>query len=145
MVGATGLPSAFAMQNAHVHFVVEPPSGYGSFFVSQKTAVNSLNPVALMVPPHNVRCLSISNFLKAQGKLLQDRGALRASAMKAELFCVSFFLLKFISKQKKKMHKICAPRIYHMVGATGFEPATSWSQTTRSSQTEPCPVQIIIV
>ena len=26
-----------------------------------------------------------------------------------------------------------------MVGATGFEPATSWSQTTRSSQTEPCP------
>ena len=28
-----------------------------------------------------------------------------------------------------------------MVGATGFEPATSWSRTKRSSQTEPRPVQ----
>ena len=26
-----------------------------------------------------------------------------------------------------------------MVGATGFEPATSWSRTKRSSQTEPRP------
>ena len=27
----------------------------------------------------------------------------------------------------------------HEVGVTGFEPATSWSQTRRSSQTEPHP------
>jgi hypothetical protein len=29
--------------------------------------------------------------------------------------------------------------IEKMVGATGFEPATSWSRTKRSSQTEPRP------
>ncbi len=28
----------------------------------------------------------------------------------------------------------------HKLGVTGFEPATSWSQTRRSSQTEPHPV-----
>ena len=28
----------------------------------------------------------------------------------------------------------------HVVGVTGFEPATSWSQTRRSSQAEPHPV-----
>ena len=28
----------------------------------------------------------------------------------------------------------------HTIGVTGFEPATSWSQTRRSSQTEPHPV-----
>src|SRR5699024_734953 len=27
----------------------------------------------------------------------------------------------------------------HMIGVTGFEPATSWSQTRRSSQAEPHP------
>ena len=49
-----------------------------------------------------------------------------------------FFLLKFISKQKKEIRQ-CVPLQIKLVGATGFEPATSWSQTTRSSQTEPCP------
>ena len=29
---------------------------------------------------------------------------------------------------------------YSQVGVTGFEPATSWSQTRRSSQAEPHPV-----
>src|SRR5438876_11555882 len=29
-----------------------------------------------------------------------------------------------------------APRQWPRIGATGFEPATSWSQTTRSSQAE---------
>ena len=28
----------------------------------------------------------------------------------------------------------------HVIGVTGFEPATSWSQTRRSSQAEPHPV-----
>src|ERR1022692_867763 len=32
-----------------------------------------------------------------------------------------------------------------MVGATGFEPATSWSQTTRSSQAELRPVRSITI
>ena len=31
----------------------------------------------------------------------------------------------------------------HEVGVTGFEPATSWSQTRRSSQAEPHPVNAI--
>ena len=30
----------------------------------------------------------------------------------------------------------------HKIGVTGFEPAASWSQTRRSSQTEPHPVMI---
>ena len=37
------------------------------------------------------------------------------------------------------MHKKCTSEPAILVGATGFEPATSWSQTTRSSQTEPYP------
>ena len=93
MVGATGLPSAFAMQNAHVHFVVEPPSGYGSFFVSQKTAVNSLNPVALMVPPHNVRCLSISNFFEsARQTTARQRCAQGFSHESGAFLCIIFFV-----------------------------------------------------
>ena len=33
----------------------------------------------------------------------------------------------------------------HVVGVTGFEPATSWSQTRRSSQAEPHPVVYLFV
>ena len=32
-----------------------------------------------------------------------------------------------------------------MIGVTGFEPATSWSQTRRSSQAEPHPVVYLFV
>ena len=34
---------------------------------------------------------------------------------------------------------ILITNIYDFIGVTGFEPATSWSQTRRSSQTEPHP------
>ncbi len=34
-------------------------------------------------------------------------------------------------------------KIFYSIGVTGFEPATSWSQTRRSSQTEPHPVRAI--
>ena len=33
----------------------------------------------------------------------------------------------------------------HVVGVTGFEPATSWSQTRRSSQAEPHPEGFVCV
>ena len=33
----------------------------------------------------------------------------------------------------------------HIIGVTGFEPATSWSQTRRSSQAEPDPVVYLFV
>ena len=33
-------------------------------------------------------------------------------------------------------------RIFQIIGVTGFEPATSWSQTRRSSQAEPHPVSL---
>ena len=32
----------------------------------------------------------------------------------------------------------------HVVGVTGFEPATSWSQTRRSSQAEPHPEGYVV-
>src|SRR4051794_32926601 len=40
-------------------------------------------------------------------------------------------------------HTDCKPT--HSVGATGFEPATSWTQTRRSSQTELRPESYSIV
>ena len=36
-------------------------------------------------------------------------------------------------------------KIHRKVGVTGFEPATSWSQTRRSSQAEPHPDRVIHV
>ena len=36
--------------------------------------------------------------------------------------------------------KLCVTDSNERVGVTGFEPAASWSQTRRSSQTEPHPV-----
>ena len=38
---------------------------------------------------------------------------------------------------------ILITNIYDFIGVTGFEPATSWSQTRRSSQAEPHPVSVI--
>ena len=35
--------------------------------------------------------------------------------------------------------RITVVNLYRTVGVTGFEPATSWSQTRRSSQAEPHP------
>src|SRR5262245_34577739 len=36
----------------------------------------------------------------------------------------------------KRLDRICKGFDEVLIGATGFEPATSWSQTTRSSQAE---------
>ncbi len=35
------------------------------------------------------------------------------------------------------------PHVVINIGVTGFEPATSWSQTRRSSQAEPHPDEIV--
>ena len=38
------------------------------------------------------------------------------------------------------------PLIYtRAIGVTGFEPATSWSQTRRSSQAEPHPADFVLL
>ena len=41
---------------------------------------------------------------------------------------------------KVALHQLSHSRIFVRIGVTGFEPATSWSQTRRSSQAEPHPV-----
>ena len=41
---------------------------------------------------------------------------------------------------KVVLHQLSHSRIFVRIGVTGFEPATSWSQTRRSSQAEPHPV-----
>ena len=45
---------------------------------------------------------------------------------------------------KVALHQLSHSRILVRIGVTGFEPATSWSQTRRSSQAEPHPVIHVI-
>ena len=46
---------------------------------------------------------------------------------------------------KVVLHQLSHSRIFVRIGVTGFEPATSWSQTRRSSQAEPHPVITVYI
>ena len=63
-------------------------------------------------------------------------------------FCVSFRArdgtrTRGLDLGKVALHQLSHSRIFVRIGVTGFEPATSWSQTRRSSQAEPHPESIV--
>ena len=65
-----------------------------------------------------------------------SKGLFQDSCKPPDWFTESFTSGRFTGTPKKKPYATnCCVRLYE-VGATGFEPATSWSRTKRSSQAE---------